>query len=543
MTPSDATSPVNPFFREWTTPFTIPPFETIAPDHFKPAFDRALSEQLDEIGAIAGSGEAATFANTIEALERSGALLKRVGGVFFNLSGAHTNEALQAVEREMAPLLAKHRSAIYMNRGALPPGRGAPRAEGRAGPHARTDPRPRPLSHDLRPRGRPPGGGGQDAPRRHHRAARHARHAVLPERARGRDPPISSCSTARRISPGLPSFLRDAAAGGGRGARPCGQARHHPVALQHRALPEVLDPPGPARAGLQGLGLAGAMRGATDNKGIIAEMVALRAERARLLGYADLRGLQARRTRWRRRTAAVQGLLDEVWTPGPRTSHGGARRPAGAGAGRGRHHRHRAVGLALSMPRRSARPPQTSTRRDQAVLPARPHHRRGVRDRARLVRPELRGTRRRPALPSRHPRLAGHGTQTARVVGLFIGDYFARSSKRSGAWMSGFRSQEKLDRRHPADHRQRDELREGPSPPLLSFDDARTLFHEFGHALHGLLSNVTYPLLAGTARLHRFRRTAVAALRALAVAARDPAHLRDALPDRRADPGGPARHA
>ncbi|MET0427368.1 MAG: peptidase M3, partial [Microvirga sp.] len=118
MTPSDATSPTNPFLREWTTPFTIPPFETIAPEHFKPAFDRALGEQLDEIAAIAGSDEDATFANTIEALERSGALLKRVGGVFFNLSGAHTNEAIQAVEREMAPLLAKHRSAIYMN-GAL----------------------------------------------------------------------------------------------------------------------------------------------------------------------------------------------------------------------------------------------------------------------------------------------------------------------------------------------------------------------------------------------------------------------------------------
>ncbi|HZW46315.1 MAG TPA: peptidase M3, partial [Microvirga sp.] len=105
----------NPLLSTWNTPFSLPPFESIAPEHYKPAFDLALAEQQSEIAAIAESAQEPTFANTIEALERSGATLKRVGGVFFNLAGSHTNEAIQAIEREMAPLLAKHRNTIFMN--------------------------------------------------------------------------------------------------------------------------------------------------------------------------------------------------------------------------------------------------------------------------------------------------------------------------------------------------------------------------------------------------------------------------------------------
>ena len=93
----------------------MPPFETIDAEHYRPAFDVALERQRAEIAAIAENAASPTFANTVEALERSGAALKRVGGVFFNLSGAHTNDAMQAIEREMAPVLAKHRNAIFMN--------------------------------------------------------------------------------------------------------------------------------------------------------------------------------------------------------------------------------------------------------------------------------------------------------------------------------------------------------------------------------------------------------------------------------------------
>ena len=115
MTPTAMPLGTNPLLAPWTDPHGLPPFETIAPEHFRPAFERALAAQIAEIAAITDDPAPADFANTIEALERSGGDLKKVAGVFYNLTGAHTNDALQAVEREMAPLLAKHRSAIFMN--------------------------------------------------------------------------------------------------------------------------------------------------------------------------------------------------------------------------------------------------------------------------------------------------------------------------------------------------------------------------------------------------------------------------------------------
>ena len=115
MTASDTAMAGNPLLTSWNTPFGLPPFETIAPEHYRSAFDTALAEQQAQISAIAGNPEDPTFANTIEALEKSGQTLKKVGGVFFNLAGSHTNDAIKAVEREMAPILAKHRNSIFMN--------------------------------------------------------------------------------------------------------------------------------------------------------------------------------------------------------------------------------------------------------------------------------------------------------------------------------------------------------------------------------------------------------------------------------------------
>jgi len=105
----------NPFFEAWTTPFELPPFERIRPEHFPPAFDRGMGEQIAEIAAIAGSGAAPDFANTIEALERSGRLLRRVSRVFNNLDSSATNEALQAIDRDYAPKLAAHQMRIALD--------------------------------------------------------------------------------------------------------------------------------------------------------------------------------------------------------------------------------------------------------------------------------------------------------------------------------------------------------------------------------------------------------------------------------------------
>src|SRR6476659_9603134 len=98
----------NPFFEAWNTPFELPPFEEIKPEHFPPAFDRGMAEQQEEVAAIAAAAAPPDFANTIEALERSGKLLNRVGRVFHNLTSSATNSSLDAIDRDYAPKLAAH---------------------------------------------------------------------------------------------------------------------------------------------------------------------------------------------------------------------------------------------------------------------------------------------------------------------------------------------------------------------------------------------------------------------------------------------------
>src|ERR1700719_2315435 len=105
----------NPFFESWTTPFGIPPFDRIRPEHFPPAFDRGMQEQIAEIAAIAGSAAAPSFADTIEALERSGRLLDRVSRVFFNLDASDTNDEIEAIARDYAPRLPAHQIRIFLD--------------------------------------------------------------------------------------------------------------------------------------------------------------------------------------------------------------------------------------------------------------------------------------------------------------------------------------------------------------------------------------------------------------------------------------------
>ena len=110
MTVSD-----NPLLAPWTGPFEAPPFAAVMPGHFRPAFDEALAANKAEIAAISGSPEAPSFANTIEAMERSGEALDRVGAVFFNLTGTDTTDELEAIEMAVAPVLSRHSSAIYLD--------------------------------------------------------------------------------------------------------------------------------------------------------------------------------------------------------------------------------------------------------------------------------------------------------------------------------------------------------------------------------------------------------------------------------------------
>ena len=103
----------NPLLAEWDTPFAAPPFEDFEPEHFMPAFQAGIAQELKEVEAITTSTAAPSFENTIESLEASGALLSRVASVFSALRGAHTNDEIQAIARQVAPLLSKHRDVAH----------------------------------------------------------------------------------------------------------------------------------------------------------------------------------------------------------------------------------------------------------------------------------------------------------------------------------------------------------------------------------------------------------------------------------------------
>src|SRR6476646_1138950 len=105
----------NPLLTDWTAPFGVPPLAALRPAHFPPAFEQALAAHRGEIAVIAGSGAEPGFDNTVAALERSGRLLSRVSSVFYVLAGAHTSEAIPAIERGLAPMLSRHWHEIHLN--------------------------------------------------------------------------------------------------------------------------------------------------------------------------------------------------------------------------------------------------------------------------------------------------------------------------------------------------------------------------------------------------------------------------------------------
>jgi peptidyl-dipeptidase Dcp len=496
--PTETGDEGNPLFGPWTTPFETPPFERLAPEHFRPAFDRALAEQRAEIAAIADAGDAPSFDNTLGALERGGRLLRRVAATFFNLTGAHTSDALQAIERELAPVLSKHRSDIFMNEALY---------RRVAALYARRDElgldaeQARVLEryHTIFVRAGAQLGG----PEKQRLGAILERLATLgtqfSQNVLADEKSYALVLEGEADLAGLPEFVREAAA---RAAAERGLAGKHVITLSRSSIEPFLtfstrrDLREQAFRAWSARGEGG---GATDNRAIIAETVRLRAERARLLGYETF--AQYRLSDAMAKTPeAVSELLRRVWEPAraKATADRAALQALAQGEGDNgpiepwdwRHYAEKLRREKHDIDEAAIKPYFQLDRMIAAAFET-------ARRLFGLSFEEVRD------LPLYHPdvrawRVTG---PDGKHVGLFLGDYFARPSKRSGAWMSAFRSQERLsgDIRPIIVNVANFSQAAAGEPALLSFDDARTLFHEFGHALHGLLSDVTYPLLAGTA--------------------------------------------
>jgi peptidyl-dipeptidase Dcp len=487
----------NPLLEAWTGPAASPPFAAFSPAHFKPAFDTAMAAQFAEIEAVAGETAPPSFANTIAALERSGRALSQVSAVFSCLAGAHTNEDIQALEREMSPRLAAHRNRIQLRPGLYARIKALWDRRGELGlspEEARVLERYEVTFRRA--------GAGLNAPDK-------ARVAAIGERLASLGTAFSQNVLADEQSYALVLETEDDLAGlsaaqvtaAKEAAQERGHAGKYAITLARSSVEPFLT--SSTRRDLREKAyLAWIARGdgggATDNKAIIAETVRLRAERARLLGYSNF-------ARYRlddsmaKTPEAVRGLLERVWTPA----------------------------RARAMADRDAL--QELARAEGGNFALAPWDWRFYAEKLRKARFDVDQAEIAPYLsldnmiaaafdtagrlfgltfhekhdvPVWHPDVRVWEVRGAggRHVGLFFGDYFARSSKRGGAWMTTLRVQEKLSGNiRPLVVNVMNFAKAGGGvPTLLSFDDARTLFHEFGHGLHGLLSDVTYPVIACT---------------------------------------------
>jgi peptidyl-dipeptidase Dcp len=487
----------NPLLEAWADPADTPPFAAISPADFKPAFETAMAEQLAEIEAIAGATAAPSFANTIAALERSGRALAKVSAVFQCLAGAHTNADIQALEREMSPRLAAHRNRIqlhpslYVRVKALWDHRGE---LGLSPEEARVLER-----YELTFRR---AGAGLEA-------ADKKRVAAIGERLASLGTAFSQNVLADEQSYALVLETEDDLAGLSAGqitaakeaAQERGHAGKYAITLARSSVEPFLT--SSTRRDLREKAyLAWIARGdgggATDNRAIIAETVQLRAERARLLGYPNF-------ARYRlddsmaKTPEAVRALLERVWTParaGAMADRDALQELAQAAGGNfalapwdWRFYAEKLRKARFDVDQAEIAPYLSLDNMIAAAFDTA----------GRLFGLSF---HERHDVPVWHPdvrvwEVRGPGD---RHVGLFFGDYFARSSKRGGAWMTTLRVQEKLsgDIRPLVVNVMNFAKAGGGAPTLLSFDDARTLFHEFGHGLHGLLSDVTYPVIACT---------------------------------------------
>jgi peptidyl-dipeptidase Dcp len=491
----NGTVAANPLLQEWSGPFGVPPFATLLPEHFAPAFEQALAGHRAEVETIAGSPAAPDFDNTVTAMERSGALLNRVSSIFFVLAGAHTSEALQGIERDISPLLARHNNEIYLNEALFRRIDGLHRRRESLGLTAeQCRVLERYHTHFVR------AGAGLDPDKKRRLAEIGERLASLGT-AFGQNVLADEKAFALVLEEGdlggLPDFLLAAARAA---AEERGFAGKHVITLSRSSIEPFLQ--FSSRRDLREKAhhawlMRGENGGATDNRGTVAEMVALRAERAKLLGYASFADYRLD-DQMAKTPKAVRELLDNVWRRGR------------ARAQRERDDlqaKIRAEGGNFAVAPWDWRYYAEKVRKERYAIDeaeTKPYF-----QLERMIEAAFETARRlfgltftQVDMPLYHPDVRAWEVKDAdgRHVGLFLGDYFAREAKHSGAWMTSLRDQEKLagEIRPIIVNVMNFSKPEAGHAALLSFDDARTLFHEFGHGLHGLLSNVTYPLLAGT---------------------------------------------
>jgi peptidyl-dipeptidase Dcp len=493
----------NPLLQPWDAPYGLPPFASVAPAHFAPAFDAAMAEHRAEVAAITGNGDAPTFANTIAAFDASGRALARVAQLFATLAASASTPALQAVEREIAPRLAAHHNAIHLD----------------AALYARIeDVHARRSSLALQPEELrlaerfhldfTYAGARLSAPVKKRLSAIVERLAALTTQFRqnvlAEEAAYALPLSGERDLAGLPEGLRAAARGA---AAQRGLPDAHVITLSRSLVVPFLtysDRRDLREQAFRAWTRRGGAEGGHDNRPVAREILALRNEIARLHGYDNYAEF-ALVDRMAATPDAVARLLAQVWEPAKAKAaveREALRAMAAATAPDlvvepwdWRYYAEKVRAARFHVDEAAVRPYFSLERMLAAAFDCA----------QRLFGITLAP---RADLPAYHPdvRVFEVRDRDGRAIGLFLSDNFARPGKRGGAWMSALRWQSRNGGETLPIILNNNNFAKAPAgqPTLLSADDVRTLFHEFGHGLHGLLSQVTYRRLSGTQVLRDF---------------------------------------
>ena len=498
---------INPLLQDWDTPYGLPPFEQLRPEHFAPALGEAMQRNRSELDAIAAQAAPPSFDNTIAAFDRCARLLARIESVFYNLTASHTSPELQAAQRELAAPLAAHYSAVFMHAGLFA------RVDALFAQRTSLGLAPEQLRLLERTHLDFVRAGAKLAPEAQ------ARYAQVMERLAelttqfGQNVLHDEASYQLVLQTeadlaGLPGFLRDAAR---QAAIDRGLPDGHVITLSRSLIVPFLtfsERRDLREQAWRAWVTRGEHGGEHDNRPVARQILELRSEQAALHGHASYADYALTDTMAGNR-AAVYRLLDDVW---PRAlaalqrereelqqvmqEQGLAGQPIEAWDWRYWAEKVRQQRYALD---------------DAQIKPYFPLP--SVVQAAFDCAQRLFGLSftARDDLPVYHPDVKAYEVRNAagKVVAIFLQDNFARASKRSGAWMSTLRLQ---SRNEPGGGSaiavvlNNNNFAKGApgAPTLLSLEDARTLFHEFGHGLHGMLSDVTYERLSGTQVLKDF---------------------------------------
>ncbi|SER81350.1 peptidyl-dipeptidase Dcp Metallo peptidase. MEROPS family M03A [Tranquillimonas rosea] len=483
----------NPLLSEWDTRFEMPPFDKIEDSHFEEAVDAALAEAREAVDAIAKSEASPTFANTVEALERADETLGRILSVFYTLASTDSNPERQRLQREFSRKLSAYSSEVAMNADlfarieTLWQQRDSldltdeqhrllyltRRSFVRAGAQLEGFPRDR-LS--------------EVKARLSSLGTQFTQNILADERE-------WAMELAEADLEGLPQFVID-------GARAAGAERglDGPAITLSRSLIVPFLQFSPRRDLRETAWRAWTSRGAnggeTDNRDIAAEVLQLREERAMLLGYDSFADYKLE-TEMAKTPGAVRDLLMKVWTPAKEAADADATRLAAM------MHADGVNGDLEPWDWRYYSEKRRKEDHDLDEAELKPYFQLDrMLEAAFACANRLFGIEAQPVdIPVHHPDVRAYEiTRNGAHVAIFLGDYFARGGKRSGAWCTTLRNQQKLagDIRPVVLNVCNFAKPTEGQPALLSYDDARTLFHEFGHALHQMLSDVTYESVSGT---------------------------------------------